>query len=129
MVKILRSKEAPRYKREEGITSYLLASARTCNAAFLTTTLVELAPGGQQQVHSHEPEQVYFLLEGHGRMTVGIEEAEVRAGECVFVPSSMSHGLRNTGSGTLRYFSAAAPSFSGEELQRLWPLNPEGSKG
>ena len=128
-MKVLRSEQAPRYKREEGITSYLLASARTCDAGFLTTTLVELEPGGRQQVHSHEPEQVYFLLEGHGRMTVGSEEAEVRAGECVFVPSGMPHGLQNTGSGRLRYFSAASSSFSRGELERLWPLGPEGHKG
>lgn len=90
----------------------------------MTTTLVELEPGGRQQVHSHEPEQVYFLLEGHGRMTVGSEEAEVETGECVFIPSRTPHGFWNTGSGPLRYFSAAGPSFSGDELEQLWSLGP-----
>jgi mannose-6-phosphate isomerase-like protein (cupin superfamily) len=124
-MKILRPKHAPRYVREEGITSFLLVSPRTCGAKLLTTTLVELAPGGSQRVHSHEPEQVYLILEGRGRMTVGSEEADVVAGECVFVPSGSPHGLRNTGPERLRYFSAAAPSFSREELERLWPLEPE----
>jgi mannose-6-phosphate isomerase-like protein (cupin superfamily) len=112
--------------RPEGITSYLLASARTCDAALLTTTVVELAPGGQQRVHSHEPEQVYFVLEGRGSMTVGQETAEVGVGDCVFIPSGMPHGLSNRGPGPLRYFSAAAPAFSRDELERLWPLAPQG---
>lgn len=126
-MKIQRRENAPRYTRAEGITSYLLTSPRTCGAAQLTTTLVDLEPGGRQQIHSHEPEQIYFLIEGRGVMTVGGEEAEVGAGECIFVPSGEPHGLRNTGPGRLRYFSAAAPSFSSEELEKLWPLPPEAS--
>lgn len=127
-MKVLLSEQAPRYVRPEGITSYLLASARTCDAAMLTTTVVELAPGGHQRVHSHEPEQVYFVLEGRGSMTVGEDVAEVRAGDCVFIPGGMPHGLRNAGPGILRYFSAAAPAFPRDDLERLWPLDPERSR-
>ena len=124
-MKILRLLHAPRYVRTEGITSYLLASGRTCDAAMLTTTLVEMAPGGYQRVHSHEPEQVYFVLEGMGSMTVGEDVAEVSEGDCVFIPSGMPHGLRNEGPGILRYFSAAAPAFPRDDLERIWPLKPK----
>ena len=44
-MKVLRRNTAPRYKRQEGITSYLLASLRTSDANHLTTTLVEIEPG------------------------------------------------------------------------------------
>ena len=75
-------------------------------------------------MHSHEPEQCYFILEGDGLMTVENETQHVAAGDCIFVPSNHLHGLKNTGPSTLRYFSAAAPSFGGEkELKVLWPLN------
>jgi hypothetical protein len=56
---ILKKETAPRYIRPEGITSYLLASPRTCSAEHLTTTLAVIEPGGEQRVHSHRPEQVY----------------------------------------------------------------------
>jgi len=125
---ILRPERAPRYVRADGITSYLLASRRTCGAEMLTTTLVEISPDGHQRVHSHEPEQVYFVLEGRGLMVVGSEESEVSAGDCVFIPSGIPHGLRNMSPATLRYFSAAAPSFSGDELERFWPLGSEEPK-
>jgi mannose-6-phosphate isomerase-like protein (cupin superfamily) len=122
---VLRKKTAPRYKRPEGIVSYLLASARTSDAEHLTTTLVEIDPSGHQAIHSHRPEQIYFILEGCGEMTVDGDRSEVHAGDCIFVPSGAAHGLVNSGGELLRYFSAAAPTFEPEQLADLWPLGPE----
>jgi hypothetical protein len=59
-----------------------------------------------------------ILLEGSGAMTVGDETEDVTAGDCILVPSNAPHGLRNTGDVVLRYFSAAAPSFTADELSR-----------
>lgn len=125
-MKILRRERAPRYCRQEGITSYLLASPRTSDARHLTTTLVEIEPGGEQRVHSHAPEQIYFILEGVGLMSVGAETEQVAAGDCILVPSEAPHGLRNNGDVILRYFSAAAPSFTADQLERWWPLESTG---
>ena len=122
---ILRKDTAPRYIREEGITSYLLASPRTSNGEHLTTTLVEIKPGGKQGLHSHAPEQIYFILEGEGLMTVSDEQAFVNAGDCIFIPSETPHGLENNNESILKYFSAAAPSFNREELESFWPLKSE----
>jgi mannose-6-phosphate isomerase-like protein (cupin superfamily) len=128
-VNILRKNTAPRYRRKEGITSYLLASARTCGAGHLTTTLVDIEPGGQQRIHSHAPEQIYFILEGLGIMTVGDETEEVQQGDCVFVPSGSPHGIRNQTTHILRYLSAAAPAFTDGELVSFWPLQSEAEEG
>src|SRR5262249_36416510 len=113
------------YVRPEGIVSYLLASPRTCGAVHLAASLVEIQPGGAQRVHAHDPEQLYFILEGSGRMTVGTEAAQVKAGDCVFIPSGALHGLTNDGPTMLTYFSAAAPAFTSEELAQFWPLPSE----
>ncbi len=123
---VLRKKSAPRYKRDAGIVSYLLASARTSQSQHLTTTLVEIEPGGIQRIHSHIPEQIYFILEGSGSMTVGSESEQVGPGDCVFIPSGSDHGLINDGDETLRYFSTSAPTFEKSELYEFWPLDPEG---
>ena len=124
-MKVLQTRGAPRYKRAEGITSYLLASSKTSGAEQMTTSCVEIQPGGKQRVHSHRPEQIYFILGGHGRMTVGQETEEVGVGVCVFIPSGVPHGLENTGSELLRYFSAAAPAFAPDDLDEWWPLPSE----
>jgi len=124
-MQILTKAKAPRYCRPEGITSYLLVSPRTSQAHHLTTTLVQIEPGGEQRVHSHPPEQVYFILEGGGLMTVGTETQTVGTGDCVFVPADTPHGIRNEGQVVLRYFSAAAPAFDTSELLSLWSLGSE----
>ena len=124
-MKILHRKSAPRYIRREGIISYLLASPRTSDAKYLTTSLVEIEPGGNQRIHGHVPEQIYFILEGKGLMTVGDEKTHVGPGDCIFIPSQTSHGLNNDGPALLRYFSAAAPAFGREQLKNLWPVKSE----
>ncbi len=122
---ILKKETAPRYRRPEGITSHLLASPRTCGAEHLTTTLAVIQPGGEQRVHSHPPEQVYFILEGSGLMTVGGETLRVEPGDCVFIPSGVPHGLNNDGAAVLRYFSAAAPAYEAGHLEKTWALTGE----
>jgi mannose-6-phosphate isomerase-like protein (cupin superfamily) len=119
---IFQKNSAPRYKRDN-ITSYLLVSASTCDAENLAITIVEMEPGGFQHLHSHEPEQMYYILEGQGLMTVDGEERSVQAGDCIFFPSFAEHGLKNTGEGVLRYLSAASPSFTREECEEWWPLS------
>ena len=122
---VLTKEAAPRYMRPEGITSYLLASPRTSSAEYLTTTLAVIQPGGEQRIHCHLPEQVYFILEGRGLMTVAGETQRVGPGDCVFIPSGQPHGLKNDGDITLRYFSAAASAYEPGHLEKTWPLVSE----
>jgi mannose-6-phosphate isomerase-like protein (cupin superfamily) len=121
-MKILRKGETPRYERDN-IISHLLVSEKTCGSKNLTTTIVEMQPGGIQKMHSHGPEQMYYVLEGEGVIIVGNETEIVGAGDCIFIPSNAPHGLENKGMFLLRYFSAASPSFGREETERFWPLN------
>jgi len=124
-VRILKKVTEPRYIREEGITSYLLASSITSDAEFLTTSLVEIMPGGKQRIHSHIPEQIYYIFQGTGLMTVSNETEQIYPGDCIFISSSAPHGLENNGDVLLKYFSAAAPSFEKEQLKKFWPLSSE----
>jgi mannose-6-phosphate isomerase-like protein (cupin superfamily) len=127
-LKISRLGASPRYQRDD-ITSYLLVSEDTCGSKNLSITVVEMEPGGLQRLHSHEPEQMYFILEGSGLMTVGDEAQPVGAGDCIFFPSFSRHGLENTGGTVLRYLSAASPSFKKEESRKLWPLKSVDEEG
>ena len=119
-------REAPRYQ-EDGTTSYLLVSPWTGGSTQLTTSVVEMEPGGAQRAHRHEPEQIYYFISGTGLMSVEDETWEVTEGDCVLVPANATHSIRNDSSSTatLRYFGAAAPAFSDEQLAVLWPLPSE----
>ena len=120
-MKVIRKAHSPRYMRD-GITSYLLISEITTGSKNLTTSLVEMNPGGEQHIHNHENEQCYFIIEGRGIMTVGDDEKRVNKGDCIFIPSDEPHGLVNDGGKSLIYYSCASPSFISRDLRELWPV-------
>ncbi len=122
-------KEAPRFQGD-GTISYLLVSPWTGGSSQLTTSLVEMEPGGSQRAHRHEPEQIYYFISGTGMMSVEDETWEVTEGDCVLVPANSTHSIRNDSDDVgLRYFGAAAPAFSVDQLKVLWPLPSEEQAG
>ena len=120
-MKIVKREISPRYKRDN-IESFLLVSSKTTKSNNICVTLVEMEPGGFQNIHSHKPEQTYYILEGKGIMTVDDHECIVKAGDCIFIPSQSKHGLKNNNDTVLRYISSASPSFTIEECEEYWPL-------
>ena len=121
-MKIIAKEQAPQYERD-GIRSFLLVAESTVGANHITTSLVEMAPGGIQRPHHHDTEQCYMVLEGSGIMEVDGERAEIGPGDTVFIPSSSVHGLVNNGGTTMKYLSAGSPAFGAENERMLWPLN------
>jgi mannose-6-phosphate isomerase-like protein (cupin superfamily) len=103
--------EAPRRERD-GLVSHVLLETGTVPDTALAVTWVEVEPGAGQVPHRHPPEQVYVLVAGRGRMRIGDEERELRAGDLARVPPSVEHGILNTGQEPLVYVSAASPAFS-----------------
>ncbi len=95
----------------DGLRSHLLLDAGDVPGSGLAVTWVEVEPGGSQELHSHEPEQVYVIIAGEGLMTVADEERPVRGGTLVRIPPSTPHGIRNGGAEQLVYVSAATPPF------------------
>jgi mannose-6-phosphate isomerase-like protein (cupin superfamily) len=69
-----------------------------------------LEPGQAQQTHAHEgADKFYFVLEGHGRFTVGEEVCDAEAGAIIIAPSRVSHGVLNTGIERLSLLVGIAP--------------------
>jgi quercetin dioxygenase-like cupin family protein len=50
-----------------------------------------LKQGAQVPIHSHESEQMTYVLQGSLRVLVGGEEIIVREGEVLHIPSGMPH--------------------------------------
>jgi mannose-6-phosphate isomerase-like protein (cupin superfamily) len=72
--------------------------------------------GGRTVAHHHRvTEELYFFTAGHGRMTLGDEEREVAAGDCVVIPPGQVHGLVNTGGEPLVLLCCCAPAYSHED--------------
>ena len=72
--------------------------------------------GGRTVAHYHRvAEELYFFTAGSGRMTLGDEERDVRAGDCVVIPPGQVHGLTNTGGEPLVLLCCCAPAYSHED--------------
>jgi mannose-6-phosphate isomerase-like protein (cupin superfamily) len=73
-----------------------------------------LPPGASIGVHPHPTEEeIYFILEGRGIMTVDDEEREVSAGDMVLTRPGSSHGLRNHSEAPLRMLALGVDTEEG----------------
>ena len=90
--------------REEGISmGYSLAHAR-------------LGPGEAFAPHRlKSSSEVYFILEGRGRMEIDGESAEVAAGQAVYIPPGSVQHIENVGGGPLVFLCMVSPPWREEE--------------
>ena len=73
-------------------------------------------PGGQTAEHYHpRSEEIYHFTAGCGRMRLGGEDCEVKAGDCVVIAAGAVHKLWNTGSEPLVLLCCCSPAYSHED--------------
>lgn len=66
--------------------------------------------------HFHRvSEEIYFFTAGSGRMRLGDDEAEVRAGDTVVIPPGVEHKLWASPDEDLRLLCCCAPAYSHED--------------
>ena len=55
-------------------------------------------PGQVQKAHAHPgADKLYHVLEGSGEFSVGQEKRTLSAGDLLYVPENLEHGVVNTG--------------------------------
>ena len=70
-------------------------------------------PGGETAAHFHrETEELYFFTTGAGRMMLGDEQRDVRAGDCVVIPPGVEHKLWNGGAEPMVLLCCCAPAYT-----------------
>jgi mannose-6-phosphate isomerase-like protein (cupin superfamily) len=77
----------------------------------------EVLPVGASvgQHHHLETEEIYYILQGSGRMRVGDEVRAVSSGDAVFIPRGHTHTLENTGSSSMIILLVCGPAYSFED--------------
>jgi mannose-6-phosphate isomerase-like protein (cupin superfamily) len=63
-----------------------------------------IPPGASEGVHVHKPgdaklgsfDEFYYIISGSGEMEIGGERVPVTAGDHVFTPNGIAHGIENT---------------------------------
>ena len=88
------------------------------NSCIRNQSLAEarLAPGASTAGHHHvKTEEIYYILEGQGRVQVGDEYREVTVGDAVAVPPGSYHKITNTGEGVLKFLCCCTPGYEHED--------------
>jgi quercetin dioxygenase-like cupin family protein len=79
------------------------------------TQFVGLVPPGRAPDHFHRYDEVIYVLEGHGTLYIGDEQAPLRPGTCVHLPRTLVHCLANDGDSELRLLGVFRPAGSPAE--------------
>jgi len=77
-------------------------------AATSEVFVVVLEPGEAPPLHQHtDTEQIFYVLEGRGTLTIGEEKQQhpVKVGDVVRIPPSMLHSIEAEGDDPLRYLA------------------------
>jgi len=88
------------------------------NSAIRNQSLAEarLPPGASTTPHHHvKAEEIYYILEGEGRMQVGSEVRAVAAGDAIAIPPGSVHQITNTGRQVLKFLCCCAPGYEHED--------------
>jgi mannose-6-phosphate isomerase-like protein (cupin superfamily) len=93
-----------------------LAGVPTGNAVNQSVAEATVEPGGATTEHFHRTsEEIYLFTRGVGRMRLGTDEGDVRAGDAVVIPPGTRHKLLNTGTEPLVLLCCCAPAYSHED--------------
>jgi mannose-6-phosphate isomerase-like protein (cupin superfamily) len=115
-MKIVSRNSAQIIKTRHGSELRPLADRTTCDITQCSLAEEVLPPGRAVTPHHHRQiEEIYYILEGRGLMTVGSESREVAAGDAIFVPRNHRHSLSNTGDEPIRLLVACGPAFFYED--------------
>ncbi len=88
------------------------------NSCIRNQTLAEarLPVGTRTTPHHHvRTEEIYYILEGEGRMRIGEEHVAVGPGDAIAIPPAAVHDIANTGTCVLRFLCCCAPGYEHDD--------------
>ncbi|MDA0711105.1 MAG: cupin domain-containing protein [bacterium] len=86
----------------KGISHYFLADG--ADKERLRLHISEVGPQARSHPpHTHEGQEIFYVLLGQGEVEVADEVFRVNEGEAMQVDCQIPHGIRNAGDGPMRY--------------------------
>ena len=75
-----------------------------------------LPAGAATAPHFHPAtEEIYYVLEGVGRMQIDDNVREVGPGDAIAIPPGATHQIRNTGEQVLKFLCCCAPGYEHDD--------------
>jgi mannose-6-phosphate isomerase-like protein (cupin superfamily) len=98
------------------LSSHILMDAGELGSRHMTVTWIEVPPGAEQELHSHEEaEQVYVVVAGVGELSATGDTERLEPGDLALIPPASDHVVANHGEETLALVSVQSPAVSVEE--------------
>jgi len=88
------------------------------NSCIRNQSLAEarLPPGAKTMPHHHDlTEEIYYILEGVGRLQIDGEVSDVKIGDAIAIPPGALHTITNTGDTTLKFLCCCAPGYEHDD--------------
>jgi mannose-6-phosphate isomerase-like protein (cupin superfamily) len=116
----LRIEEREAFVTADGSEIRELAGIPSGNAVNQSLAEATVPAGGDTIEHFHRlSEEIYLFTNGRGRMRLGDDEFEVRAGDCVVIAPGVPHKLWADGDAPLVVLCCCAPPYSHEDTVLL----------
>src|SRR5512138_997916 len=99
-----------------GALSKALVDPANSGTSRVDLRISRYAPNAYVQEHSHKiQEQIYYVLEGEGILTVGEEAHLMRPHDYVYLPPGVPHSFTNTGLAGLVFLVVTTPADDGDK--------------
>ncbi len=77
-------------------------------------------PGQTTALHKHhKTEEIYFIRQGQGRMTLGQKQFSVQSGDSIVILPGTAHNIENDGEQDLHILCSCAPAYSHDDTELL----------
>ncbi len=94
-----------------GALSKMLVGPGNAGSQQLDFRISRYAPNAYVQEHKHRiQEQIYYVLEGEGLLTLGKQRHLMRPHDYVYVPPGVPHSFTNTGTAGLVFLVVTTPA-------------------
>ena len=69
-----------------------------CLKSITYVSLAKLQPRLSYEAHQHDDhEEIYYIINGTGKIKIGNEEARFRDGDIIYIPEKTMHSITNDG--------------------------------
>jgi mannose-6-phosphate isomerase-like protein (cupin superfamily) len=116
--------EAPPFTTKDGSEIRELLAHRNSCVRHQSFAEARLPAGAATAPHFHpRAEEIYYLLEGVGRMQVEADVRDVGPGDAIAIPPGARHQISNYGRDMLRFLCCCAPGYEHDDTVMVddWP--------
>ncbi|GCC10641.1 glucose-6-phosphate isomerase [archaeon] len=108
------------YTTKDGSKIFELCHPANSKARNLSLAIAYIEAGSATKPHIHKKgEEIYYILDGKGKIYIDDKHSEVNPGECVFIPLEAKHWIENNGKDRLVILCTSSPAYSHDDTELI----------